>query len=59
MTRWKNSPQKKEQEEVMARELINTDMSKKSELEFKTTIIRILAGLRKAWKKAWNPFLWR
>ena len=35
MTRWKNSPQKKEQEEMTARDLINTDVSKMAELEFK------------------------
>lgn len=29
----------------MARDLINTDRSKKSELKFKTTIIRLRAGL--------------
>ena len=48
MTRWGNSSQKKEQEvEVIVRDLINIDISKISELEFKTTIIRILAGLEK------------
>ena len=47
MTRWMNSPQKKEQEEMTAREVINRDISNMSELEFKTTIIRILAGLDK------------
>jgi len=31
----------------MARDLINTDINNMSELEFKTTIIRILAGLAK------------
>jgi len=47
MTRWRNAPQKKEQEEVMARDLINTDTSMMSEPEFKTIIIRTLAGLEK------------
>ena len=60
MTRQRNLPQKKEQKEVMARNLINTDISKMSEAEFKTTIIRILAGLeKKAWKTQENPLLQR
>ena len=42
-----SSPQKKEQEEMTARDLINRDISKMSELEYKTTIIRILAGVEK------------
>ena len=29
---------------MMSRDVINTDISKKSELEFKMTLIRILAG---------------
>ena len=44
MTRWRNSTQKKEQEEMTARDLVNANISKMSELEFKT-IIKILAGL--------------
>ena len=48
MTRWKNSPQKNEQEDMMARDLINSDISKISELEFKTMNIRILAGVEKS-----------
>ena len=48
MTRGRNSPQKKEQEEMMARDLINTDISKRSEIQFKTTIIRILAWVEKS-----------
>ena len=44
----RNLPQKKEQEEMTARDLINTDISKMSELEFRTTIIRILAGVEKS-----------
>ena len=49
MTKWKNSPQKKEQEAVLtARDLINMDISKMSELEFRTMIIKILAGLEKS-----------
>ena len=34
----------------MARDLVNADISKMSELEFKTMIIRILAGLEKSIK---------
>ena len=43
----RNSPQKKEQEETTARDLTNTDTSKMSEPEFRTMIIRILAGVEK------------
>ena len=46
--RWRNSPQKKEQEiELTARDLINMDISKMPELEFKIRVIKILAGLGK------------
>ena len=45
MTKWRNSPQKKEQEERTARDLTNTDTSKMSEPEYRITIIRILAGV--------------
>ena len=41
----RNSPQKKEQEETTARDLINIDTSKMSEPEFRIMIIRILAGV--------------
>ena len=41
------TPKKKEQEEITARDLINTDISKIFELEFRTMIIRILAGVEK------------
>ena len=47
MTSQRNSPQKKEQEEMTVRDFINTEISKMSELQFKT-IIRILTGLEKA-----------
>jgi len=47
--RQSNSPQKKEQEVVLtARDFINMDISKMSELVFKTTIIKILARFKKA-----------
>lgn len=45
MIKWRDSPQKKEKKEVMAWDLINTDISKIPEPEFKTTIIRIPTGL--------------
>ena len=45
MTKWRNSPQKKEHEETTARDLTNTDTSKMSEPEFRITILRILAGV--------------
>ena len=47
MPRWRNLSQKKEQEKVMARDLIKTDMSNMPESKFKTTIIYIQAGLEK------------
>ena len=45
MTERRNSPQKNEQEEMTARDLINTDTSRMSEPEFRIMIIRILAGV--------------
>ena len=48
MTRQRNSPQKKQQEEMTARNLINTDKSKMSELEFKITIMKSLPGFEKS-----------
>ena len=45
MTKWKNSPQKKEHEETTARDLTNTDTSKMSEPEFRITIISILTAV--------------
>ena len=44
----KDSLQKKEQEEMTARDLLNTDISKMSEPEFRIMIIRILAGVEKS-----------
>jgi len=48
MPRQRNSPQKKEHEAVMARNLIKTDKSNMPEPEFKAAIIRIQAGLEKS-----------
>ena len=48
MTRWKNSPQEKEQEAVpKARDLINKDIGNMSDLEYRMTILKVLAGLEK------------
>ena len=44
MTKRRNSPQKKEQKEMTAKDLI-TDTNKMSESEFRIVIIRILAGV--------------
>lgn len=49
MQRWRDSSQKKEQEKVMAKIQIKTDISNVSNGEFKVTIIRIFAGLDKSW----------
>lgn len=43
----------KKEEEITARDLINTDMNKISKLEFET-IIRILAGFEKSIKTLEN-----
>ena len=48
MKKWRNSPQKIEVEEMTARGLINTGISKMSELEFRTTIIGKLAVVEKS-----------
>ena len=48
MPKWRDSSQKKEQERVMAREQFRTDINNMPDPEFKTTIIRILAGLEKS-----------
>ena len=48
MTRWKNTPQEKEETVPMARDLVNVDISNMSEIEFKMTLIKMLAGLEKS-----------
>ena len=51
MTRRRNSQQKKETEVILsATDLINMDISKMSELEFRIMIIKLLAGLEKSIK---------
>ena len=54
--RWRNSPPKKNTRQYQ--ELINTAISKMSELEFKTMIIKIVARLEKEHRrKLENPLL--
>ena len=48
MPRWRNSSQKKDKEKVTVRDLIEIDVSNMHHPEFKLTIIKTLAGLRKA-----------
>ncbi|KAF0877000.1 LORF1 protein, partial [Crocuta crocuta] len=48
MTKRKNSPPKKLQEEMTARELLKTDISNITEQEFRTIIIKVIAGLEKS-----------
>ena len=47
MTRWRNYPQKKDQEEIAARDLLKTDIRNISEQDFRIIVIRILARLEK------------
>ncbi|KAF0880766.1 LORF1 protein, partial [Crocuta crocuta] len=48
MMKWKNSPPKKLQEEMTARELLKTDISNITEQKFRTIIIKLIAGLEKS-----------
>ena len=48
MTKRRNSSQKKEQEKMTTRDLINTNINKMSDLEFRTTIIKVLLGVEKS-----------
>ena len=45
MTKWRNSTQRNNQEEITARNLFKRDISNIYEQEFKTTVIKILPGL--------------
>ena len=45
MTKQKNSPQKKFQEEMTARGLYKTNINNISDQEFRKTVIRVIAGL--------------
>lgn len=48
MRRRRNSPLKKGQEEITTRDLLKTDISNISEQEFRTTVIRLQAGLERS-----------
>ena len=48
MTKQKNSPQRKFQEETIARELLKTDINHIPEQEFRITVIRLIARLEKS-----------
>ena len=56
MPRRKNSSQKKEQENVRARHLIERDISNWPDPEFKATIIRIPAELEKSIEDIKDPY---
>ena len=43
----KNSPQKKIQEEMTAKELLKTDTNNITEQEFRIIVIRLITGLEK------------
>lgn len=57
MPKWGNASQKKEQEEVTTKELIEIDISNMTEPEFNTMTIRIIAGLEKSIEKTETPLL--
>ena len=48
MTRQRNSPQKKGEEDITAGDLLKADISKISEQEFRLMVTRPLAGLEKS-----------
>ena len=48
MMKWKNSPQKKLQEEITAKKLIKTDINNITEQEFSIIVIKLIAGLEKS-----------
>ena len=45
MMKWKNSSQKKFQEEMTAKELVKTDINNITEQKFRIIVIRLIAGL--------------
>ena len=59
MTKQKNSPQKKFQEEITSRELLKTDINNISEQEFRVTVTRLIVGLKKSMEAAENLLLQR
>ena len=48
MMKWKNSPQKKLQEVVTAKDLIKNDSSNITEQEFRIIVIKLITGLEKS-----------
>ena len=48
MMKWKNSPQKKFQEEMTARKLLKTYINNISDQEFRIIAIKLIAGLEKS-----------
>ena len=48
MVKWKNSPQKKLQEAVTAKELNKNNLSNIMEQEFRIIVIKLIAGLEKS-----------
>ena len=48
MIKQKNSPQKKFQEEMTAKELVKTDIKNITEQEFRIIVIRLITGLEKS-----------
>ena len=53
MTRKKNSPQEKESESILSpTELQNLDYNSKSEIQFRSTIIKLLMALEKSIKES-------
>ena len=59
MTRWRDSPQKKSQEEITAREFLKTDINNISKQEFRIEVIRLIAGLEKSIEDPEKPLLQR
>ena len=57
MTRWRNSHQRKNQEEITARDLLKTYISNISKQELRMRFIRILAGLEKSIEDNRETFL--
>ena len=47
MMKWKNSPQKKFQGEMTAKELLKTAINNISDQEFRIIVLRLITGLEK------------
>ena len=48
MMKQKNSPHKKFQEKMTAKELIKTDLNNKNEQEYRVIVVRLITGLEKS-----------